>query len=64
MASPNQYQFGVIRRVRQGRYVIVESMTLDEELTDYLIFADMLIDQSSYRGYNKLLDVAELFPIA
>ena len=38
VASLNQ--FGVVRRVRRGHYVIAEPIELNDELTRFLVFAD------------------------
>lgn len=62
VASLNQ--FGVVRRVRRGHYVIAEPIELNDELTRFLVFADMLVNRSSYRTFLELQDVAELFPFA
>lgn len=45
VASLNQ--FGVVRRVRRGHYVIAEPIELNDELTRFLVFADMLVNRSS-----------------
>ena len=62
VASLNQ--FGVVRRVRRGHYVIAEPIELNDELTRFLVFVDMLVNRSSYRTFLELQDVAELFPFA
>lgn len=62
VASLNQ--FGVIERVVRGRYKIAGPIALDEDMTNYLIFADMLVNQTSYRSYSELQDIPELFPFA
>lgn len=60
VASLNQ--FGVIERVTRGRYRVANPIALDEDLTNYLIFADMLVNQTSYRSFSELQNVSELFP--
>ena len=47
-----------------GHYVIAEPIELNDELTRFLVFADMLVNRSSYRTFLELQDVAELFPFA
>lgn len=51
VASLNQ--FGVVRRVRRGHYVIAEPIELNDELTRFLVFADMLVNRSvTGRSWN------------
>ncbi len=53
---------GVIQRVKQGRYVLASRTDTDEELSLFLLHADMLAYQSGYRAYNELQALPELFP--
>lgn len=53
---------GVVRRVKQGRYVIEPAVAVDEDLSLFLLHADMLANPSSYRTYGELLRIPELFP--
>lgn len=53
---------GVVRRVKVGRYVVEPVVPVDEELSLYLLHADMLANPSSYRAYGELLRLPELFP--
>ena len=53
---------GVIQRVKQGRYVLAPRVDADEELSLFLLHADMLAYQSGYRSYTELQALPELFP--
>lgn len=53
---------GVIHRVKQGRYAPTPRVKVDEELSLFLLHADMLAYQSGYRSFNELLSLPELFP--
>lgn len=53
---------GVIERVKQGRYRLVESTTIDEDLSLFLLHADMFANQTGYRTYAELHSLPELFP--
>ena len=44
--------------------MIAEPIELNDELTRFLVFADMLVNRSSYQTFLELQDVAELFPFA
>lgn len=39
--------------------MIAEPIELNDELTRFLVFADMLVNRSSYRTFLELQDVAE-----
>ena len=53
---------GVVKRVKQGRYKLAERLPLDEELSLFLLHADMLTFCSSYRTYAELRNLPEMFP--
>ena len=53
---------GVVRRVKQGRYVLAPKAEVDEDLSLLLLEADMLANPSTYRGYGELFRLPELFP--
>lgn len=53
---------GAIKRLKQGRYELAPRLAVDEELSLFLLHADMLARQSGYRTYNELLMSPELFP--
>lgn len=53
---------GVIKRVKQGRYVLAPKTAIDEDLTLFLLQADMLAYQSGYRSFSELGMLPELFP--
>lgn len=51
----------MISRVKTGRYVIAESIAVSEVLTDFLIYADMLVNRSSYQPFSELQNIVGLF---
>ena len=53
---------GVVKRVKTGRYVLAPATAVDEDLSAFLLQADMLVNPSSYRTYGELLRLPELFP--
>lgn len=53
---------GVVRRVKQGRYELAPKVAVDEELSLFLLQADMLAYQTGYRGFGELAALPELFP--
>lgn len=53
---------GVVQRVKQGRYVLAPRVAVDEELSPFLLHADMLAYQSGYRSFTELQALPELFP--
>ena len=53
---------GVVKRVKQGRYVLAPKVTVDEDLSLFLLHADMLAYQSGYRAFAELGMLPELFP--
>jgi len=54
VASLNQ--FGVVRRVRRGHYVIAEPIELNDELTRFLVFAE-LPDVPGTAGRGRVVSV-------
>jgi hypothetical protein len=53
---------GVVKRVKTGRYVLAPATAVDEDLSAFLLQADMLVNPSSYRTYGELLRLPEMFP--
>ena len=53
---------GVVQRVKQGRYVLAQKVAVDEDLSLFLLHADMLAYQSGYRAFAELGMLPELFP--
>lgn len=53
---------GVVKRVKQGRYELAPRVAVDEDLSLFLLQADMLAFQSGYRGFIELRALPELFP--
>lgn len=53
---------GVIKRVKQGRYTLAPRVSVDEELSLFLLHAHMLANQSGYRSVTELQSLPELFP--
>lgn len=53
---------GVVKRVKMGRYALAPAISIDDDLSTFLLQADMLINPSSYRTYSELLRLPEMFP--
>lgn len=53
---------GVIERVKPGRYAIAEPIELSVKQSAFLIYADMLVNESSYRRFSELRSTPDLFP--
>ena len=53
---------GVVKRVKTGRYVLAPAISIDDDLSTFLLQADMLTNPSSYRTYGELLRLPDMFP--
>lgn len=53
---------GVVKRVKTGRYALAPAISIDDDLSTFLLQADMLTNPSSYRTYGELFRLPEMFP--
>jgi hypothetical protein len=53
---------GVVKRVKIGRYTLTDKTSVDEDLSLFLVHADMLAYPTGYRTFGELTRLPEMFP--